>query len=80
MIKEALLARVPGGRRKWALVERAGLMEPAGGLFVQRAGITLETAGDVIRRFSVYGRLPEPLRVAHLTAGGVGTGESRGRA
>lgn len=80
LIREALVGRVPGGRRKWALVERAGEMEPCGGLFVQRAGLTLEAAGEVVRRFSVYGRLPEPLRVAHLIAGGVGTGQSRGRA
>jgi endonuclease V-like protein UPF0215 family len=79
-IREALLTRVPGGSRKWALVERAGEMEPVGGVFVQRAGLSLEAAGDVIRRLSVHGSLPEPLRVAHLIAGGVGTGESRGRA
>ena len=80
LIKQALLGRVPGGRRKWALVERAGPMEPVGGVFVQRAGLSPDAAGAVIRRFSVYGHLPEPLRVAHLIAGGVGTGESRGRA
>jgi hypothetical protein len=80
LVREALLGRVPGGRRKWALVERAGAMEPAGRVFVQRAGLSLDAAADVIRRFSVYGHLPEPLRVAHLIAGGVGTGESRGRA
>ncbi|MDQ1592722.1 MAG: uncharacterized protein QOG71_3349 [Pyrinomonadaceae bacterium] len=80
LIRDALLGRVPGGRRKWALVERAGAMESAGGVFVQRAGLSFDTAGDIIRRFSVYGNLPEPLRVAHLIAGGVGAGESRGRA
>lgn len=80
LIREALLGRVPGGRRKWALVEKAGPMEPVGGVFVQRAGLGLDAAGEVIRRFSVNGNLPEPLRVAHLIAGGVGTGESRGRA
>ena len=79
-IRDALLARVPGGRRKWALIERAGPMEPLGGVFVQRAGISFEAAGRVVRRFAVYGNVPEPLRVAHLIAGGVATGESRGRA
>lgn len=80
LIREALLTRVRGGPRKWALVERAGAMEPCGGVFVQRAGLSSESAADVIRRFSVYGNLPEPLRVAHLIAGGVSAGESRGRA
>lgn len=80
LIREALLTRVRGGGRKWALIERAGPMEPVGGVFVQRAGLPLVDAEAVIRRFSVYGSIPEPLRVAHLIAGGVATGESRGRA
>ncbi|HEX8633555.1 MAG TPA: DUF99 family protein [Pyrinomonadaceae bacterium] len=80
LIREALLGSVPGGKRKWALIERAGAMEPAGGVFIQRAGLSLDATDDVIRRFSLYGNLPEPLRVAHLIAGGIGSGESRGRA
>ena len=78
-VREALLTRVPGGARKWALVERAGEMEPAAGVWVQRAGLTPEEADLVIRRFAVHGRIPEPLRAAHLIAGGMATGQSRGR-
>jgi endonuclease V-like protein UPF0215 family len=55
-------------------------MEPAAGVWVQRAGLTLAEAAAAIERLAVHGNLPEPLRVAHLIAGGVGTGESRGRA
>lgn len=79
-IRAALLTRVRGGARKWALVERAGPMEPAAGVFVQRAGLSLAEAGAFIERFAVNGRIPEPLRVAHLIAGGVTDGHSRGRA
>jgi endonuclease V-like protein UPF0215 family len=79
-IRDALLGRVPGGRRKWRLIEHAGPMEPAAGVWVQRAGLTLAEAAAAIERLAVHGNLPEPLRVAHLIAGGVGTGESRGRA
>jgi endonuclease V-like protein UPF0215 family len=79
LIKAALLSNVPGGRRKWLLVEKAGAMEPVKGVFVQRAGLTLQSAGEVIGRFAVYGSIPEPLRVAHLIAGGVATGQSTGR-
>lgn len=78
-IRAALLTRVPGGARKWALIEKAGPMEPAGGVFVQRAGISLADADAVIRAFAQNGNIPEPLRVAHLVAGGVTTGKSRGR-
>src|SRR6266436_1874456 len=77
-IKEALLTCVPGGQRKWQAIKRAGPMEPVGGVFVQRAGLSLDAASEVIRRFSVYGNIPEPLRMAHLIAGGIAKGESRG--
>lgn len=79
-IHDALLTRVRGGARKWALIEKAGPMEPAGGLVVQRAGISLAAAAAVVSRLSINGAIPEPLRVAHLIAGGVTTGQSRGRA
>ena len=79
-IRAALLGRVRGGARKWALIEKAGPMEPTAGVMVQRAGISLEDAGGVIQRLAVNGSIPEPLRMAHLIAGGVTTGQSRGRA
>jgi uncharacterized protein len=79
-IRAALLGHVRGGARKWALIEKAGPMEPCAGILVQRAGISLEQAAEVIERLAIHGRIPEPLRVAHLIAGGVTRGQSRGRA
>jgi endonuclease V-like protein UPF0215 family len=79
-IRRALLYRVPGGRRKWALIEKLGPMEPVAGVYVQRAGLSLEGTGELIRRFAIHGALPEPLRTAHLVAGGIAAGESRHRA
>ena len=79
-IRAALLHKVPGGRRKWALIEQLGPMEAAQGVYVQRAGITLDKATDLIRRLALHSTLPEPLRTAHLIAGGVTQGESRHRA
>ncbi len=78
-IREALLTRVPGGRRKWALIEKLGPMEPVAGVFVQRLGLTRPQAEQAIRRTSVHSNLPEPLRTAHLIAGGIARGQSRGR-
>ena len=37
-IRAALLSRVPGGAKKWALIEQAGPMEPVAGLMIQREG------------------------------------------
>lgn len=79
-IRRALVERVPGGRRKWRLIEKTGPMEPVAGVYVQRCGISLEAAGQLIRDSAANGRLPEPLRTAHLIAGGVASGESRHRA
>jgi endonuclease V-like protein UPF0215 family len=67
-VQHALLQRVRGGRRKWALIQKAGTVEPLAGCWVQRAGIELADAADVIRTLAVHGRMPEPLRVAHLVA------------
>jgi uncharacterized protein len=79
-IRDALLTHVPGGARKWSLIERAGPMEPTSGVFVQRAGLSIPEASAIITRFAIYGRIPEPLRAAHLIAGGVTDGHGRGRA
>jgi endonuclease V-like protein UPF0215 family len=75
-IRSALLDHVRGGERKWRLIERVGPMEPLEGLFVQRAGLSPSEAQGLLRRFSITSRLPEPLRTAHLIAGGIAGGES----
>jgi endonuclease V-like protein UPF0215 family len=78
-VRRALLEHVPGGRRKWRLVEQAGPVEAAGRVFVQRAGIALDDAAALVGRLALNGALPEPLRTAHLIAGGIVRGESRHR-
>jgi endonuclease V-like protein UPF0215 family len=79
-IREALLQRVTGGARKWRLIEAAGPMEQVAGLYVQRCGITPENTAKLLAGLQQNAQLPEPLRVAHMIAGGVTTGESRHRA
>jgi endonuclease V-like protein UPF0215 family len=78
-IKRALLNRVSGGQHKWALIEEAGPSEPIAGIYIQRAGLTFAEAAAVIQRFSIHGAIPEPLRSAHIIAGGVMGGRSRQR-
>jgi len=79
-VREALLGRVPGGHRKWRLIEALGPMQPLAGLYVQRVGLSTAEAEDLIRRLAVHSRLPEPLRTAHLIATGIAGGQSRQRA
>lgn len=71
---------VRGWKRKWALIEAAGAMEPLSGLYVQRVGLDLVAARELLAATTLHGKLPEPLRLAHLIAGGLTTGVSRGRA
>jgi hypothetical protein len=78
-IRRTLLEVIPGGARKWRLIQGLGEMEPCAGVYVQRVGITLEESAAVLRRCTLHGRIPEALRLAHLIAGGVTTGQSRGR-
>jgi len=80
MVKDALFGRTPGAARKWALIERAGAAEQLGELWGQRVGLDRAQALALIRATTLHGNLPEPLRVAHLIAGGVTLGTSRGRA
>lgn len=78
-IRRALESGVPGGAEKWRVIEQLGPMEPCGNVYVQRVGLTLEQAHAVIERLAIHSQIPEPLRVAHLIAGAIERGASRGR-
>ncbi len=49
-------------------------------IFVKFVGIELEDVKKIIEQSTIRGVLPEPIRVAHLIASGITTGESYGRA
>lgn len=49
-------------------------------LWVQRVGLSMEQARRIVKATTLHGNIPEPLRVAHLIAGALTTGRSRGRA
>lgn len=78
-IHSALIQHVPGGAQKWRMIERAGLMEHVSGLYVQRAGLSLSDTKLLLEKLAVNSTIPEPLRTAHLIAGGITLGESTGR-
>ena len=79
MVKDALLDRTAGGAEKWALIEKHGALERCGALWVQRVGLTLAEATELLAATTSHGNIPEPLRLAHIIAGGVERGASRGR-
>ena len=72
--------RAAGLADRLAQVERTPPAIPAGDhLFVAAAGVDPGTALGWVDASRGKSELPEPLRLAHLIARGVTTGESRGR-
>lgn len=78
-IRQALLTQIPGGAQKWAIIAQLDPPEPAGHVYVQRVGLSTAQARAVVERFAIHSHLPEPLRTAHLIAGAIAAGQSRGR-
>jgi endonuclease V-like protein UPF0215 family len=66
-------------RRSLKRTKLTGLREGVPRLWLQRIGLSLETARAVVQATTLHGNVPEPLRLAHLIAGGIATGRSRGR-
>lgn len=77
-IKHALQTHVVDGQRKWSIIQKLGPMEPVGRIYVQRVGLSRDQAAELVHRFSIHSHVPEPIRIAHIIAGALGRGESRG--
>jgi len=80
LVEAALRDRTRGWARKWKLIQAAGALEQSSTMWFQRVGIERTDALALLRATTLHGNVPEPLRLAHLIAGGVTTGQSRGRA
>lgn len=80
---EKALKRFDDWENRWANVLEAGEVyrvdnpEP---IYMQIHGIDREDAEDIVRLSTTRSAIPEPLRVAHIIAAGIVTGESRGSA
>ncbi|ASJ05361.1 endonuclease dU [Thermococcus barossii] len=48
-----------------------------GKLYIQATGLEIKTAGEIVRTTTKTGLIPEPLRLAHMIASAVMTGESK---
>ncbi|HIH44504.1 MAG TPA: DUF99 family protein [Candidatus Methanoperedenaceae archaeon] len=82
----AALRHLDRADERWDMIRAAGEIkpvttrEPDNPVFIQYIGICIEEAGEVVRMTSTRSNIPEPLRVAHLIAGGIVLGESSGKA
>ncbi len=82
-VEVALLNRFSDARRRLSLITSHEITPVDTGhnpLQVSVAGMAVEDAARMIRAMVVCGALPEPLRMAHLIATALVSGESRGRA
>ncbi|KAA0002712.1 MAG: DUF99 family protein [Thermoplasmata archaeon] len=81
-IKEALQKHFKDWEERWNIINKGKTEELHGEfpLYIKRFGITLREAKEVIKISTIRGAVPEPLRIAHLIATGIKTGESYGKA
>ena len=80
-IREALRKHFSDWKWRWGILkstsmEQIMLRYP---VYAASWGFTTEEMKDIIKLSIVRGAIPEPLRVAHLIATGMKTGESHGR-
>ncbi len=68
------------GPSRRSLRRPTGLRGAPPKLWVQRAALSMAEARELVADTTLHGNIPEPLRLAHLIAGGITTGKSRGRA
>ncbi len=81
-IKKALM-RFEDHEKRWNFILAAGTVfkiENKEPIYIQIRGIDLEDAKEIVALSTTRSAIPEPIRVAHLIAAGVETGESRGSA
>ncbi|MBI2558589.1 DUF99 family protein [Candidatus Woesearchaeota archaeon] len=67
-------------QQKIKLIEKAGNVFKINNIFAQLTGIDFEEANKILKVVCTRSLVPEPLRLAHLIASGVVSGESKGRA
>ena len=78
-IRRALMGSVPGGKRKWRLLEQLQPARRHGNVYLHCINLEWPDAAALVDRFAINSYLPEPLRTAHLIAGALVLGESRHR-
>lgn len=76
----AALDHVESDGRRWRLILKSGPFHQAGPIRFQIVNGSPEEGQEILRRSTVTGHVPEPLRLAHLIGAGVMLGESRGGA
>ncbi|MEA2054886.1 MAG: DUF99 family protein [Candidatus Thermoplasmatota archaeon] len=80
-IKEALKKHFDDWEERWKILNKGEIkkLELNYPLYVKYSGIQPGEVREVVRLSIVRGAIPEPIRIAHLIATGIKTGESYGK-
>ncbi len=82
-IKRALQAKFDDWEQRWHTIENGALVAlptDHNPIYTKRFGMDERTVKQLVERTTIRGALPEPIRLAHIIAAGITTGESYGRA
>lgn len=77
---ERAVRRLPRAAERLETLRRAGPIHRVGAFVFQVSGATPGETGLALARLTDRGAVPEPLRLAHMVAGAVATGQSGNRA
>lgn len=67
-------------KEKIKLIENAGDVQKIDSIYIQFKGLDIEVVREILKLTCTRSHIPEPVRIAHLIASGIVTGESKGRA
>jgi len=67
-------------KNKIKLLEKAGAVVPAGKIYIQLTGLSIEKAKEILKITCTRSHIPEAIRLSHIIASGITYGESRGKA
>ncbi len=71
------LEKFKDSKRRIALINKAPKVHSFNGIHFQFIGTNIVAARQVIKKCLVHSNLPEPIRLAHIIASGITSGESK---
>jgi endonuclease V-like protein UPF0215 family len=82
-IKIAIKKNFKDWEYRWKLISKGNLIEVTTShnpIYIKCVGININEAKEIIKLSTIRGVIPEPIRIAHLIASGITSGESYGKA
>ena len=77
---EKAISHVNNAEKKWNLIKSSPQIKKISDMYCQWVGMDEEKVIQIIRLSTICGQVPEPLRIAHIIASGIVSGESKGGA